>query len=327
MERASARVARLASQVSGQSPPAGTTAEDMVRAEACFRSEEFHQQCYSFDPGRLLLNQVALITGAGQGVGKCTALLFASHGARVVCCDIEGDKAQATADFIRNANGVATALTGDVTDPAFPARAVALAVKEYGGLHILVNNAGFTWDGVIHTMPEAQWQTMLQVHLTAPFRLIQAAATAMRGAAKEELGRTGRAHPRVVLNVSSVSGTHGSAGQTNYAAAKAGVVGLTKALAREWGAFNIRCNALVFGYINTRLVQSKDSGNTIEAGGHVVKLGIPGAKAAAEFAQKSIALGRVGAAEEAAGAMLMLASPYSSYISGQAIEVTGGGWL
>lgn len=260
-------------------------------------------------------------------MGKAAAILFAAHGAKVVVSDIDGDKAQATADFIRNSNGIACAVAGDVTAEDFPARVVARAVSEYGGVHIVVNNAGFTWDGVLHKMPPEQWDAMLRVHVTAPFRLIQAAAPAMREAAKEELARSGRARPRVILNVSSVSGTHGSAGQANYSAAKMGVVGLTKSVAREWGAFNIRCNALVYGYINTRLVQSKEKGASIELGGKTVKLGIPGADAAAAFAKQQIPLGRVGTPEEAAGAMLLLACPYASYISGQAIEVTGGGWL
>lgn len=271
--------------------------------------------------------QVAIITGAGQGLGKAAAILFAQHGARVVVCDLDGDKAQATADFIRNSSGTAVALAGDVCDPAFPDRAVSAALSSFGGLHILVNNAGFTWDGVIHRMPDKQWEKMLEVHCTAPFRLIRAAAPAMRDAAKRELEAGDRARPRCIINVSSVSGTHGSAGQINYATAKAGVVGMTKTVAREWGAFNIRCNAVTFGHISTRLVAAKEAGETITVDGETVKLGIPAALKAAADINSTIALGRPGSPEEGAGAMLMLASPYASYITGQSVEINGGGWL
>jgi 3-oxoacyl-[acyl-carrier protein] reductase len=287
------------------------------------------QGCYNFEPGRLLLNQVAIITGAGSGIGRDAALLFAHHGAYVCVSDLDGDAAEATADFIRNSAGDrCITVVGDVTSEDFPKRCVDATVKAFGGsLHILVCNAGFTWDGVVHKMKPKQWDMMLNVHCTAPFRLIQAAAPYMRDAAKEELQRTGRAHPRSILTVSSVSGVHGNAGQSNYATAKSGIVGLTKAVAKEWGAFNIRANSLVYGHINTRLVQDKEKGASISVAGEKINLGIPQADATAGLMQQMSALGRVGTAEEAAGAMLLLACPYASYITGQAIEVTGGGWM
>lgn len=331
--KAHARVARLASHLApsstahdaGPGPsssglgPAPTASEESPSAAAA---------AFNYEPGRLLLDQVAIITGAGSGIGRAAAILFAHHGAFVVVADLDAAAAAATADFIRNSAGDrAVTVAGDVTAPDFPQRCVEAALSAFGGLHILVLNAGFAWDGVVHKMKDKQWQTMLDVHLTAPFRLIQAAAPAMRDAAKAELSRTGRARPRVVLTVSSVSGVHGNAGQANYAAGKAGVVGLTKALAKEWGALNIRANALVFGHIATRLVQDKEKGATIEVGGERVALGIPQADATASLMRNMVALGRVGSAEEAAGAMLLLASPYASYITGQAVEVTGGGWM
>ncbi|PSC70834.1 3-oxoacyl-ACP reductase [Micractinium conductrix] len=281
----------------------------------------------SFEPGRLLLGQTAIVTGGGSGIGRAAAQLFAHHGARVVVSDLDAAAAQATVDFITNSCGTAISVPGDVTDPTLPVRLVEAAVSAFSGIDILVNNAGFTWDGMIHKMGDKQWQAMLAVHCTAPFRLIQAAAPHMRDAAKREMAGGGRARPRCILNVSSVSGVHGSAGQANYATAKAGVVGLTKSVAKEWGPFNIRCNALTFGYIATRLVGDKSKGESIEVDGERVTLGIPQADGAAAMMKQLIALGRVGSAEEAAGAMLLLACPYASYITGQAVDVTGGGWL
>ena len=182
-----------------------------------------------------------------------------------------------------------------------------------------------------HKIRPDQWDAMLSVHCTAPFRLIQAAAPFMRDAAKREMTESsssnGVARPRSILNVSSTSGTHGNAGQANYATAKAGVVGLTKTIAKEWGMFNVRCNALAFGFIATRLTGDKGAAS-ISVGGKTVPLGIPGGEAAADAAaEMMIPLKRVGTPEEGAGAMLMLCSPYASFVSGQTIEVTGGAFI
>jgi len=281
-----------------------------------------------FEPGRLLLNRRIIITGAGSGIGYAAALLFASQGARLVLCDLDGDKLQAAVDFIRNSGARrCVALSGDVTDDACVSRVIDLAVETFGGIDDLVLNAGFTWDGTVHKMPDAQWQAMLDVHVTAPRKMIKAVAPHMRDAAKLEIEENGAAKPRSVLTVSSVSGVHGNAGQTNYAAAKAGVVGLTKALAKEWGPFNIRANAVVFGHIKTRLTDDKQKGATIAYRGLDVRLGIPAAGSVGDVMSQLTALGRPGLAEEAAGAMLLITSPYASYITGQAIEVTGGGWM
>lgn len=320
-EKASRRLERLSSHL-------GASDQSDVGLTASSTSAISTTECFNFEPGRLLLNQVAIITGAGSGIGRAAAILFAHHGAYVCVSDLDAAAAEATADFIRNSAGDrCIVVSGDVTAEDFPERCVKTTFQAFGGLHILVANAGFTWDGVVHKMKEKQWDTMLNVHCTAPFRLIQAAAPYMRDAAKTELQKSGRAKPRCILTVSSVSGVHGNAGQANYATAKAGVVGLTKAVAKEWGPLNIRANSLVYGHINTRLVQDKGKGASIMVGDEKVALGIPQADATAGIMQQMVALARVGTAEEAAGAMLLLACPYASYITGQAIEVTGGGWM
>jgi len=165
---------------------------------------------------------------------------------------------------------------------------------------------------------------MLLVHNTAPFRLIRAASPYMRDVAKEELERTGKAKPRSIINVSSTSGIHGNAGQINYSTAKMGVVGMTKTVAKEWGMFNIRCNCIAYGRINTRLTAAKDSGNFIEVDGQKVQLGIPRPATENDALLASIPLRRAGTVQDAAGAMLLLASPYSAYVTGHCLEVTGG---
>ncbi|KAK9811547.1 hypothetical protein WJX72_005721 [[Myrmecia] bisecta] len=293
----------------------------------CPRSlDRQHTSAGSYDPAQLLKSQVAIITGAGQGVGAAAARLFAQHGASVVVSDIDAKKADQVTQDICRSGGRAIAVAGDVTAADFPERVVKQAVAAFGGVDILVNNAGYTWDAVIHKITPKQWEAMLAVHCTAPFRLIQAAAPYMRDAAKKEMEAGGSAKPRCILNVSSTSGTHGNFGQANYSTAKAGVIGLTKTVAKEWGMFNIRCNALTYGFINTRLVQPKEAGAQMVVNGEKVALGIPGGGNNQEIAKAMLPLQRVGTAEEAAGAMLMLASPYASYITAQALEVTGGGW-
>lgn len=281
-------------------------------------------QCTHASPP-MLAGQVAIITGSGQGVGAAAAKLFAQHGAKLVVTDIDASKSEQVASEIREAGGEAISVPGDVTSEDFASKIMKATIDKFGAVHILVNNAGYTWDGVIHKMPMKQWEAMLSVHLTAPFRLIQAATPYMRDAAKAEIQKSGKATPRSIINVSSTSGTHGNAGQVNYSTAKAGVIGLTKTVAKEWGPFNIRCNGLAYGFIATRLTADKGSGASMQVNGETVKLGIPGAAQRMEASAKMlIPLQRVGTPEDAAGAMLMLASPYASYISAQMIEVTGG---
>ncbi|MHB8655805.1 MAG: SDR family NAD(P)-dependent oxidoreductase [Terriglobia bacterium] len=266
--------------------------------------------------------KTAVVTGAGRGIGRATAQLLAAEGARLMVTDLDEEPLVHTASTIRSAGGAAHVLVGDVTAPGFPSQLLDATLKQFGCLDILVNNAGFTWDSTIHKMTDEQWQSMLNVHLTAPFQVIRAAAPYLRETAKREIAEKGAAVPRKIVSVSSTSGTRGNFGQANYAAAKAGIIGLTKSLAREWGAFNIQVNCVAFGFIDTRLTQNKEAGERVQRGETGVALGIPAAMRDAAF--KLIPLGRPGTPREAAGAILFLASPLSDYVSGQVLEVTGG---
>lgn len=272
--------------------------------------------------GGLLQDQVAIITGAGRGIGAAAARLFAAEGARVVVSDRDAEPAGAVVQEIVNAGGAATAVAGDITDPAFPEKLVAATMETYGKLNVLVNNAGYTWDGMAHKMSDEQFMAMLDIHVMAPMRMIRAAAPHMRDAAKQEKGEGRTPEPRCVINVSSVAGLHGNNGQINYSAGKAAVVGMTKTLAREWGPFGIRCNTVAFGFIDTRLTQAKESGEVIKQGEKEIPLGVP--SHLRDMALMVIPMARTGAAEEAAGGMVLLASSYASYITGHVLEVTGG---
>jgi len=277
--------------------------------------------CSTSTQGHLLDGQVAIITGSGQGIGEASAYLFAQQGAKVVVADLDKEKAEKVAAAIRAKGGQALAVPGDVTDPQYPEHLMKETIKAFGQLDILVNNAGYTYDGVIHRMTDKQWDAMLLVHNTAPFRLIRAAAPYMRDVAKEEMEKTGSAKQRCIINISSTSGLHGRAGQINYATAKMGVLGMTKTVAKEWGMFNIRCNAIAFGWINTRLTQDKTKDNFIEVDNKKVALGIPGGGVRS---LDDTPLRRPGTVDDAAGSILLLACPYSSYITGHCLEVTGG---
>lgn len=277
--------------------------------------------------GKLLFGKVAIITGAGKGIGATAAKLFAANGAAVAISDLDGIAASEVAKEILSNGGKAIAVSGDITSREVAGRLVSETVSAFGRLDIIINNAGYTWDGILHRMTPEQWDAMLAVHCTAPFQLIQAAAPYMREAAKQEMDETGEAAPRSIINVSSTSGTHGNIGQANYATAKSGIIGLTKTVAKEWGPFNIRCNAIAYGSIATRLTASKEPGNTIEVGGKRVPLGIPQGDVAMELLKQQLPLRRIGSPEEAAGVMLFLACPWSNYMTGQVLEVNGGAYM
>lgn len=277
-------------------------------------------------PQGLLTNQLAIITGSGQGIGAECARLFANEGAKVVVCDVDSSKSDAVAAQINKTHNSKRAISvpGDVLDPNYFEVLVKKAAEfGEGKINIIVNNAGYTWDGVIHKMSDKQFDTIMALHTGAPFRLVRTAAPYFR--VKD-------GQPRCIINISSTSGTHGNAGQANYSIGKAGVTGLTKTIAKEWGPqFGVRCNTIAFGHIETRLTAAKEEGAFIvTADGERVALGIPGKQMAerkgsdpnAKF--KDIPLGRPGSPTEAASAVLAVVSPLFSYVNGQTIEVTGG---
>jgi 3-oxoacyl-[acyl-carrier protein] reductase len=268
----------------------------------------------------LLDGKSAIITGSARGIGRATADLFASEGAKVLVNDIDGDVAEQAAGEI---DGETAVFAGDLTADGVPDKLVETAVEAFGSVDIVINNAGYTWDGVIHKMSDEQFQAMLDIHTIVPFRVIRAIAPHWREAAKQEQGE-GKEVFRKLVNITSISGTMGNAGQANYSAAKAGVVGLTKTVAKEWGQFKINCNAVAFGFVETRLTQAKEKGEKIEAAhtGQEVELGIPEQMRA--MASMTIPLGRPAQPEEAAGPVLFLSSGLSNYIHGQVLNVTGG---
>ncbi|MBK9702033.1 MAG: SDR family oxidoreductase [Betaproteobacteria bacterium] len=271
-----------------------------------------------------LEGKVALVSGSGRGIGRCIALKLAAEGARVVVNDMDEAPASETVAAIRAAGGEAVACVGSVTATDFAERFVGTAVGQYKGLDIIVNNAGYTWDNVIQKMTDEQWYAMLDVHLTAPFRILRAAAGFIRQASRKE-AEAGSDVYRKVVNISSLAGIGGNAGQANYAAAKAGVIGLTAALAKEWGRYKVNVNCVAFGLIRTRLTQATAAqGAAIDVAGRRIEVGVnPDLLQAVE---RMVPLGRGGTPEEAAGAVYLFCTPESDYISGQTI-VCGGGFM
>src|ERR671931_1803616 len=266
----------------------------------------------------VLDDKVAIVTGSARGIGKATAELLSEHGAKVVINDLDADVAQQTADEIA---GETVVFGGDLTKPDVPAKLVQTAIDAWGKVDIIVNNAGYTLDAPIHKMSDDWFQRMLDIHLVVPFRVIRAAAPHLREPAKVER-EEGREVFRKIVNVSSISGTMGNAGQANYSAGKAGVVGLTKTLAKEWGQFKINVNAVAFGWIETRLTATKDDTNVTEIRGEKVQLGIP--EQMRGMASMIIPIGRPGTPQEAAGGVFFLCSPWSNFVHGQVLNITGG---
>ena len=265
--------------------------------------------------------KIALITGSGRGIGRAIALKLAREGARVVVNDLDADPAEETVQTIREEGGTAVACIGSVTAVDFPDRFIAKALGEYGGIDILINNAGYTWDSVIQKMTDEQWYAMIDCHLTAPFRILRAAQPVLRRLTKAE-SESGKRVVRKVVNISSVAGLFGNVGQTNYSSAKAGIVGLTQTLAKEWGRMNVTVNCVAYGLIQTRLTSGEAGALSANIEGREIKLGVN--PELLGYLERSIPLGRGGTPEEAAGAVYLLCIPESDYISGQTLMCTGG---
>jgi len=262
----------------------------------------------------------ALVTGSGRGIGRAVSQKLAACGASVMLTDIdEAPVREATAATGERARWLA----GDLTAPDFPQKLVDATIAAFGSLDVIVNNAGYVWDNVIQKMTDEQFQAMLNIHLVAPFRILRAASSFLREAAKREAAE-GRRVMRKVVNITSISGVDGIAGQAGYGAGKSGINGLTKVLAKEWGRYNVNVNSVGFGLIDTRLIQpiDKNAPPTIEMAGRQIPVGAP--PAFLEAAKAACPLGRLGTTEEAAGAVLFFCSPLSDYVSGEILIVSGG---
>jgi 3-oxoacyl-[acyl-carrier protein] reductase len=266
----------------------------------------------------VLDGKAAIVTGSARGIGRATAELLSEQGAKVLINDLDGDVAKQAADEIA---GETTVFAGDLTKPGAPDQLVQAAIDAFGQIDVIVNNAGYTIDAPVHKMSDEQFQAMIDIHTVVPFRVIRAAAPHLREPAKKER-EEGKEVFRKIVNVSSTSGTFGNAGQANYSAGKAGVVGLTKTIAKEWGQFKVNVNAVAFGFIDTRLTQAKVDDNTMEIGGEQVQLGIP--EQMRQMASMLIPLGRPATPEEAAGGVFFLCTPWSNYVHGQTLHITGG---
>lgn len=262
--------------------------------------------------------KVALVTGAGRGIGRAIAVALAAAGARVIVNDLDADVLNETASLVPGS----AALAGDLTDPAFPQKLVDAAIAEFGALDILVNNAGYTWDNVIQKMSDEQFQAMLDIHAVAPFRLLRAYSGWLRETAKREKAE-GRRVMRKVVNITSIAGTDGNAGQAAYSSGKSAVIGFTKTMAKEWGRYNVNVNAVGFGIIETRLTQVMGpEGAFIEVKGRKIAAGIQ--PQVMDVIKNVCPLGRPGTPEEAAGAVLFFCSPLSDYVTGEVL-ICGGG--
>ena len=269
----------------------------------------------------VLDGKAAIVTGSARGIGRATAELLAEHGARVLINDLDAELAEQAAAEIE---GETTVFGGDLTQDGVPEELVRRAVDAFGQLDIVVNNAGYTWDGMAHKMSDEQFRAMLEIHTVVPFKILRAAAPYLRDAGKADR-EAGREIFRKVVNVASISGTQGNLGQANYSAAKAGLVGFTKSLAREWGAFRVNVNAVAFGFVETRLTSASDGdggGETFVQNGQEIRLGIP--EKMRQLAPTIIPLGRPSTAEDAAGPIFFLCSPWSNFVHGQVLTANGG---
>ncbi|MBA3914512.1 MAG: SDR family oxidoreductase [Acidobacteriales bacterium] len=271
----------------------------------------------------MLEGKTALVSGAGRGIGRAIANRLAISGAQVMVNDLDEEAVKDTVCGLRKAGYHAECLPGDLTDPAFPDKLVQATVDSFGAVDIIVNNAGYSWDSVIQKTTDEQFQAMLDIHLVVPFRMLRAASTFIRDAAKKEAAEDRRVM-RKVVNITSIAGTEGNAGQAGYSSGKAGVLGLTRTMAKEWGRYNVCVNAVGFGLIETRLVQPLTSADgMIEMKGHQIRIGVQ--QSMLDSVKAACPLGRLGTPEDAANAVLFFCSPLSDYVTGEVL-ICGGGF-
>ena len=268
-----------------------------------------------------LSGKVALVTGAGRGIGQALALRLAREGARLVVNDLDEEPVKETLQAIAAAGGEARGCAGSVTAADFPQRFIDTALDAFGDVHILVNNAGYIWNGPVGKITDEQWDAMQDVHLKAPFRILRALVPVLKARVDEEK-RAGTRIMRKVVNISSISATGGTAGQSNYSAAKAGLFGLTRSLAKEWGPLNVNVNCVAFGFIDTRLTQEIKGETAITIEGQQRRVGLLAQQR--EMIRTQIALGRPATPEEAAGAVMLFCLPESDYVTGQVLRADGG---
>jgi 3-oxoacyl-[acyl-carrier protein] reductase len=269
-----------------------------------------------------LEGKTALVTGAGRGIGKAIAKRLVGAGAKVMVNDLD-ETMLLESEAELGEPGHVSHVTGDLTDPAIPEMIVHATLAEFGSIDIIVNNAGYSWDNVIQKTSDEQFQAMLDIHLVTPFRILRAASAFIRESAKKEIAANQRVM-RKVVNITSIAGTDGNPGQAGYSAGKAGIIGLTKTLAKEWGRYNVNVNAVGFGLIGTRLVQPiTDANAKMEMHGHEIRLGVQ--PNLLDSVRSACPLGRLGTPEEAAGPVLFFCSPLSDYVTGEVL-ICGGGF-
>ena len=250
--------------------------------------------------------KVAVITGAARGIGKADALLFAKEGAVVFVSDIDEAPLMEVVKEINASGGKADGCAGDVTKLEDCQKVMDKAVEKFGKIDILINNAGLTRDSLIHKMTDAQWDICVGISLKGTFNCIKAASKYMM---KTE-------HNGKIINVASVAGLMGNVGQINYSAAKSGLIGLTKTVAREWGRFGVTCNVVAYGFVDTRLTREKETQQEQVAGEAV---GIP--KKVRDMMLLQV---KPMTPEDAAKPVLFLASDDAAFITGQVLNVSSG---
>lgn len=285
-----------------------------------FERTEIQTEAESMMPFTLE-GKTALVTGAGRGIGRAIAKRLVGAGARVMINDLDENMLLESETELASPKRVSH-FTGDLTDPEIPELVVHATLAEFDSIDIIVNNAGYSWDNVIQKTTDEQFQAMLDIHLLTPFRILRAASNFIRESAKKEIAESRRVM-RKVVNITSIAGTDGNPGQAGYSAGKAGIIGLTKTLAKEWGRYNVNVNAVGFGLIGTRLVQPlTDAAAKMEMHGHQIRLGVQ--PSLLDSVKSACPLGRLGTPEEAAGAVLFFCSPLSDYVTGEVL-ICGGG--